>query len=72
MQQDFLGRIKFLLVAEEGFVDTLNNTRAARRLADGRKRLLTQLRELVSSEDLSLIVATEKEICCGSIFVDSR
>jgi len=67
MQQDFLGRIKLLLVAEEGLVETLKNTRAARRLADGRKRLLTQLRTLVSSEDLSLIVATEKEIIQGDL-----
>jgi len=67
MQQDFLGRIKLLLIAEEGLVDTLKNTRAARRLADGRKRLLAQLRELVSSEDLSLIVATEKEIIQGDL-----
>jgi len=67
MQQDFLGRIKLLLVAEEGLVETLKNTRAARRLADGRKRLLAQLRGLVSSENLSLIVATEKEIIQGDL-----
>jgi len=60
MQQAFLNKLKHLLTAEEALVEALKNTQASSQLADGRKQLLAHLCELSTSEDLSLIVATEK------------
>jgi len=67
MQKDFLDKLTHLLTAEEAFVEALKNTRAAHRLVDGRKQLLAHLRKLVSSKNLALIVATEKEIIQGDL-----
>jgi len=67
MQQDFLDKLRLLLTAEEALVETLKNTQAANQLVDGRKDLLAHLRALSASEDLSLIVATEKEIIQGDL-----
>jgi len=67
MQQDALGKLKHLLTAEEALVEKLKETRAAIRLSAGREKLISHLREFVQSDDLSLIVATEKEIIQGDL-----
>jgi len=67
MAQEFLDKLENLLAAEETFVEALKNTTEASELSTGRKELLNHLRQLVKSNDLSLIIATEKAIIQGDL-----
>jgi len=62
MRQEFLNVLDRLLVAEKFFVEALKNSRAAARLSAERKKLLNHLRTLRQSDDLPLIIETEKKI----------
>jgi len=67
MAQEFLDKLENLLAAEGTFVEALKKTRAAKTLSTGRKELLGHLRTLAQSDDLSLIIATEKKIIQGDL-----
>jgi len=67
MAQEFLDRLEYLLTKEETLVGKLKETKAARQLSAGRKKLLKHLRTLRQSDDLALIIATEKKIIQGDL-----
>jgi len=67
MHQEFLDQLDQLLTEEEVFVDELKRSRLAAQLAAGRTRLLEHVRGLVHSDDLSLIIKTEKTIIEGDL-----
>jgi len=67
MAQEFLSKLGHLLAAEESFVEALKKTTEASELSTGRKELLNHLRQLVTSDDLALIIATEKTIIQGDL-----
>jgi len=67
MAQAFLEHLDRLLAAEELLVNELKQTQAARKLSSGRKRLLEHLRRLAQSDDIPLIIATEKAIIRGDL-----
>jgi len=67
MAREFLDKLEQLLIAEESFVEALKKTTEASELSTGRKELLNHLRALVKSNDLSLIIATEKAIIRGDL-----
>jgi len=67
MSREFLDELEHLLAAEESFVEKLKQTQAARQLSGGRKKLLNHLRTLALSDDLALIIATEKQIIQGDL-----
>jgi len=67
MQQAFLERIDHFLATEETLVEKLNKTQAAIQLSDERKGFLDHLRVLIQSDDLSLMIETEKRIISGDL-----
>jgi len=67
MRQMFLSRLKHLLIEEEALVESLKNSQVAARLSAGRKRLLAHLRKLAQSDDLPLMIETEREIIEGDL-----
>jgi len=67
MAQEFLDKLENLLAAEETFVERLKKTSEASELSTGRKELLNHLRTLVKSDDIALIIATEKTIIEGDL-----
>jgi hypothetical protein len=62
MTEDLLTKVQNLLVLEGGLIETLANSEEAKDLSAMRTGLLARIREIGKSEDLSLIVATEKAI----------
>lgn len=67
MKNDALEKLNRLLSVEEDFTEELRNTRAAKRLQGARSDLLQYIREVGRSEDLTLIVATERTIVDGDL-----
>jgi hypothetical protein len=67
MKNNALEKLNRLLVVEEDFTLKLNKTRAAKNLQGSRNDLLTHVREVGRSGDLSLIVTTEQAIVEGDL-----
>jgi len=67
MRQVFLEHLDHFLTTEETLVEKLKKTQAAIQLSDERKGFLEHLRKLVQSDDLSLMIETERKIIQGDL-----
>jgi len=74
MQAVFLKQLNHFLSTEESLVQNVAKTQAAIELAGERKRFLVHLRALAQSDDLALIIETEKTILEGDLrrYANSR
>lgn len=64
---EVLGRLDRLLSSEEGMLDVLNQSSAARRVSHTRCEILQLVREVTAQADLGLIVACERSIVSGDL-----